>query len=552
LFRWVSLEREGDNDDDASQISKEREEEEESDEDDEMDDSDEYAEKPPPSRKKGSPSPRKKSPAKKSTTKSKASVSFKIASPQKSSEVAGSVRNCRQAVAALNMLAKKGLDKGETSESSLAAALLLSVRAPSKGRTKKAATDNKDSWTLPGVQTVATSFLEEFYDDGRVADVHLVNLILRCVGGSTPFDEDMDLEEMSQDDWTVKIADTVEEMDERSWDQVMLTTNVAKASAGAIEFRHLYTQFWYQFATLALTWPSASGNADDRFNVEWVRDRLARLSELSIVGVPDIRLATVIAIYQMGRAMLDHTKGLRVKLATAKRQLSAASRNKQARKAQALNEQVDSWNRIVDDLEYNVKEIIMPVFSIRFRDSNASIRVVSLEAMTAFGSSRPDIFAVSFYLKYCGWMMSDKDARVRMAAIRGLISPVKNNVDSKQLTGVIMKFLERLGECVLDIEVQVQEVAMNGLLTLIREAYLNDLENDRLWLQINLRALSPDTSPTVRRDALYFVMEQMGEFDDGPAHSEQEIATQLSTIGAWYVHDAKISLGRCDLCILCF
>ena len=42
------------------------------------------------------------------------------------------------------------------------------------------------------------------------------------------------------------------------------------------------------------------------------------------------------------------------------------------------------------------------------------------------------------------------------------------------------------------------------------------------WSQINNRAVAPDTSPAVRRDALYFVLEQLEAFDEGEEDSDEE------------------------------
>ena len=42
------------------------------------------------------------------------------------------------------------------------------------------------------------------------------------------------------------------------------------------------------------------------------------------------------------------------------------------------------------------------------------------------------------------------------------------------------------------------------------------------WSQINNRAVAADTSPAVRRDALYFVLEQLEAFDEGEEDSDEE------------------------------
>lgn len=453
---------------------------------------------------------------------------------------------------ALASLAKKVLTDQETPETSLVAALLLSGSGESKGGKKRSAPSSDEttasSCYTAGLQTVARRVLEQHKDNANAVEVSLFNLVLRSVGGTSLLDADTVLDDMTDDEWAVKVEETVSEMGDTPPDQVLLTAHpTAKAGAGAAEYRALFAEFWYQLAATALT-TAPAGSVDgtsDRFQVEWVRDISARLIELVGLGVPDIRHAFATALYQMGHAMLDHTADLRAKLDTAARQLSVAARHQQSRKAEALQQQVDAWNRIVADLEEIVKDTIMAVFTVRFKDEDVSVRVASLQALSKYCGSRPDIFVTSFYLKYFGWMLSDKEPPVRLAAIEGLTMPFSNKLETTGMSSVIAKFMGRLTDCVIDVDPSVQELAMKLLLLLLRQDHFNDEDNERIWHQINARALDPLTTVSVRRDALYFVMEQIDAFDEGPATTEREAMTQLGAIGKWYGQNKRIrSLGR--------
>jgi cohesin complex subunit SA-1/2 len=526
------------NEEEASLISQEekQEQEEAMNESSSEEDSDEEAEapKPPPTSRK-----RKVSAAPSASKKKKSQVHKEMDAPEPKKKLtslpkAGAALNRRQAVSALASLAKKVLsDPSETSENSLTAALLLSFHEDNKN--KKRSNNDDGSYYTAGIQAVARRVLEQHKDDPRSVEVSLFNLILRSVGGASLLEADTELEDMSDDEWALKIEETVEEMEDTPADRVLLTANPSKASVGAVEFRKIFSGFWYQLAATTLAVPSSAEGNSDRFQVEWIRDILARLIELVGVGVPDIRFAFTTAIFQMGHAMLDHTAELRTKLETAGRQLSVAVRSKSTRKSEALEEQIDSWNRIVADLEEMVKDTVMAVFTQRFKDEDSYIRVASLEALTKYCRSRPDIFVSSYYLKYFGWMLSDKAPEVRVAAIKALLAPFQAKMDTSGMNSVLAKFLGRLADCILDVDVQVQEVAMELLLILLREGHFNEEENDRIWLQINTRALGHDTTPAVRRDALYFVIEQLDAFHEGPAKSEREAAGQLSALVQWYV-----------------
>ena len=202
------------------------------------------------------------------------------------------------------------------------------------------------------------------------------------------------------------------------------------------------------------------------------------------------------------------------------------------------------------DLEEMVKESVMAVFTKRYKDSIEHIRMVSLKALTKYCRCRPDIFVSSVYLKYFGWMLSDLAGEVRVVALRGLLTPFQDKIDTSAMNSVLAKFLGRLIDCILDVDAQVQEVAMALLLILLRKNYLEEIDNDRIWHQINNRALAPDATPKVRRDSLYFVMEQLNTFDAGAPKTEREAVAQLRDLGQWCVHWTTTSCAVMLLLVL--
>jgi cohesin complex subunit SA-1/2 len=180
----------------------------------------------------------------------------------------------------------------------------------------------------------------------------------------------------------------------------------------------------------------------------------------------------------------------------------------------------------------------------RYKDSDMYIRADSLNALSRYTLIRPDIFIVGLYLKYFGWMLSDKDAVVRKAAVSGLLMPFRQaknggkgvsgiKIDTSAMDSVIDKFHERLADMVLDADLSVAEVTMELLLVLLRKSFFDELENDAVWQQINMRALDPQTTPAVRRDALYFVFEQLEAFDTASSNSENDAVERIKALANW-------------------
>ena len=149
-------------------------------------------------------------------------------------------------------------------------------------------------------------------------------------------------------------------------------------------------------------------------------------------------------------------------------------------------------------------------------DSNEHIRTLCLQSLSRFSLQRPDIFLTDKYLKYFGWMMHDKSAFVRSAALSGLLAPfvavrrlaegksrgngdehlMIDKIDLSSMEHVIAKFLKRIAESVIDLDGNVQEVAIELMLELLKGGFLDDVEDDGMWNLVNHRALATDAVST--------------------------------------------------------
>lgn len=293
----------------------------------------------------------------------------------------------------------------------------------------------------------------------------------------------------------------------------------------------------------------------NRFQVELVRDLISRLTELVSVGQPDLRAGGTLAVMQLSKACVERTVELEAKIQVATRQYKAAMQQNSKGKMQALKNAMDAWKRHKAEIEEIVEgPVLQGVFIHRYRDANASIRKECLDALSRLSLIRPDIFLVDKYLKYFGWMASDKKAAVRVAALEGLTAPFRAYdaqmqrqtssassatpyvIDISGMQNVTVKFLDRIVDCTEDSQdVKVQEAAMSLILAMLKEEFLDDWQDDDGWEQINLKAFDILSSPNVRRDALYFVLDQLPPFDveKGTSISEKKQLDQITAIAAW-------------------
>jgi cohesin complex subunit SA-1/2 len=441
------------------------------------------------------------------------------------------------------------------------------------------------------ISTIARDVVDAIKNNPNHAQIDLLNLIFRSVGCRYEhlMKHEVDLDELSDDDLTGIIEQLVDDMSDTAADCVLLCAdpNGSFGRAGGIirpkvaikAYRRIYQDFWYELGVSILSegGSSINNNIDDHSKgsdtgdgggveaqsksstgVDIARDLISRLMEFVRVGVPDIRAAVAMAIYKLAEALLKNTVQWKIKLDVATRQYQSAKRvSERSLKSKALEEQVNQLTTSIDGVEEIMKDSVMNVFLKRYRDKNEYIRSESLYALSNFALIRPDLFLNGMYLKYFGWLLSDKNEHVRLAAVHGLLAPFRENqlkqdsvtmsrtknttidgepYDIACMSSVINKFLARLADMVLDVDVSVQEATMELLLHLVRNDFFSDVENDNIWNQINLRAIAADTSATVRRDALYFVIEQLQQFDNGSSTSDADAVERIKALVEWISH----------------
>ena len=510
----------------------------------------------------------------------------------------------------------------------------------------------------PQLRSIAKRMVDLHNSDPNAAQINLVNLLFRSVGGTVESDlneEDVQLEELGNSDWGQIITDTVDEMRHTPDNCILFCSDpdgavhynavvsakkevdevnalegedeggmekkrkvfsikdvpVSSGSLAVREYRKIYEEFWYVLGHVALVDGGMSGasssvvpftkdevddssdsegadggkkkkmidgGASQRFDTEVVRDILSRIVELVTVGQPDVRAAATTAVYSLALAILDKTTYLSDKLQLVTRQFAAAiggkNKNRSSAKAESLRFQIDSLRRTKESLDEIVEaHVIKGVFIHRYRDSNMFIRTASIQALGNMVVRRPDMFLKDKYLKYFGWMLSDKDECVRFAALEGLNRPYEEvqqaekngretSIELSNLEHVTMKFLSRIVDTVIDVHTSVQESGMKLMLSLLRAGFLDEIDDEKMWNQVNTLAFETTSTPTIRRNALYFIMEQLEEFDEGDAEegskkkrksvnnlniSDRKISQRLDAIASWAAHtltDGEIPIDK--------
>lgn len=193
-----------------------------------------------------------------------------------------------------------------------------------------------------------------------------------------------------------------------------------------------------------------------------------------------------------------------IKLHTSWKKAMATFERQEAidKKKPHSKDKVERIRSQIEDLDIGLKEvyeliegIFTGVFVLRYRDVSPEIRAMSIKSLGEWIKTSPTLFLDDSYLKYLGWMLSDKDSRVRLAsvvAVRDLLSSTEI-ADGMEL--FLSRFWKRIGEMCLDVDRDVALAAIRlccsiheGFADIFEEGFLSDI----------CRSLVADDDPRIR------------------------------------------------------
>ena len=146
------------------------------------------------------------------------------------------------------------------------------------------------------------------------------------------------------------------------------------------------------------------------------------------------------------------------------------------------------------------------VFVHRYRDVAPLVRTECIDALGKWMLVATDLFLTDNYLKYVGWMLSDKDAIVRRRCLNVLIDIYDHNVLLERMHTFLMRFKERLLEMTLDVDLQVRILALRALSQLSALGLLDVKDLD------NIADLVVDEDPEIRRLATNIARKSRNHF----------------------------------------
>lgn len=165
-----------------------------------------------------------------------------------------------------------------------------------------------------------------------------------------------------------------------------------------------------------------------------------------------------------------------------------------------LAKKVDELSTKNTELGELTDKVFASIFVLKYRDVSSDIRVASVEALGSWILKYPEHFLDDTHNKYIGWLLFDKDAGVRRAALHALTELFKESSFVPNLQMFLRRFVARIVEMSNDKDIDVSICAVRLCRALLPSSILEQGEN----IEVLACHISSENSE-LRREAGAFV-----------------------------------------------
>ncbi len=377
---------------------------------------------------------------------------------------------------------------------------------PSAGRSRAAASRdelpiNEDNDIFNAVkdpnsalQSIAEDWVVAFSDHQGRALAELVNFVIRACGCNGSVDENQVID-------IDNVVDNLEELQEVFKKQPIPSYPIVSRSKTFKSFRKSLNEFLQRLVMSAY---DAEVLTSDGF----MEPYQAWVSAMSSSSLRSFRhTATVVALWTIS-AFNEVGAQATKDLSTATKQRDAEKKKARADKSRLkdLESKVVESRKLKARIEEYINEFINSVFVHRFRDFDAGIRSECVEALGSWMKKYPTPYLQSSYFRYIGWVLSDVDANVRMAAVQAMTGLCTRDNFVSSIRHFTEMFKGRLVQMATgDVELGVRIATINVLVMIDKHDLLDDEQRDVLATHIF------DVEPRIRNAVASFLANILDE-----------------------------------------
>ncbi|KAE9235653.1 hypothetical protein PF004_g9050 [Phytophthora fragariae] len=310
------------------------------------------------------------------------------------------------------------------------------------------------------LETLLSEWRDRFEEDDEKATKEVLNLVLQACGGtgqSVPDSKPVSRLDMSE------LADHVVEDLEDANGEYPLTSR----GKGMKKFQRNFEEFWEVFV-------KECHESDILFTSDIATNLIDWLTTLSSSELRPIRHTSTVAVLALSNSLVRTAANISEQLAISTRQLNAetnspsttpgAHKSPNVQKIALLRDNKTLYETRLQQVLKLVNLIFTGVVVHRYRDVMPEIRVVSVQCLGHWIITLPDQFLKDNFLKYLGWLLSDKSASVRLEVIEILCELYEKDALTEKLEVFTARFLPRYLELCKDVDDSVVEECIHLLI----------------------------------------------------------------------------------------
>ncbi|KAG6966418.1 hypothetical protein JG687_00004852 [Phytophthora cactorum] len=373
------------------------------------------------------------------------------------------------------------------------------------------------------LENLLSEWRDRFEEDDEKATREVLNLVLQACGGTGQCVPES--EPLAQLDMGDLVDHVVDDLEKANGEYPLMSRG-----KGMRKFQCIFEEFWEVFV-------KECNESEILFTSEIANDFIDWLTTLSSSELRPIRHTATVAVLALGNSLVRTAASISEQLAIATRQLNAemnspgstpgAGKSPNVRKVALLKENRALYENRLQQVLKLVNLVFTGVVVHRYRDIMPEIRMVTMQCLGHWITTLPDHFLKDSFLKYLGWLLSDKSASVRLEVVQILCELYENDAFTEKLELFTARFLPRYLELCSDVDDGVVEEAIHLLIAVEK----HNLISSDMELQPVEKLVFDAEHKDIRKAAAEFVCLQYDAF--GVAVSKTKNATlkkeQLNT-----------------------
>ncbi|KAG1707974.1 hypothetical protein DVH05_024626 [Phytophthora capsici] len=369
------------------------------------------------------------------------------------------------------------------------------------------------------LENLVGGWRNRFEENDEKATREVLDLVLQACGGSGQcVPESQPLDQLDMSDLVDHVVDDLENGNGEY--------PIMSRGRGMRKFQRTFEEFWEVFVKECY-------ESEILFTSDVASNLVDWLTILSSSELRPIRHTATVAVLAISNSLVRTGASISEQLAVATRQLNAetkspngSQKSPNVRKVALLKDNKALYENRLQQVLKLVNLVFTGVVVHRYRDVMPEIRVATMQCLGHWIITLPDHYLKDNFLKYLGWLLSDKSAAVRVEVVEILCELYGKDVHEK-LELFTSRFLPRYLELCNDVDDGVVEECIHLLIAVDK----HNLISSDIELHPVEKLVFDAEHENIRKAAAEFVCLQYDAF--GVAVSKSKTATlkkeQLNT-----------------------